>query len=54
MQNPRPWFGAEARVFYWKLKMHSTTDALEVQEVSLLDSLEREWIKLPLAIMQDV
>jgi hypothetical protein len=34
--------------------MDDTTDADEKQEISLLDSLDGKWLKLPLAVMKDV
>ena len=34
--------------------MDDTTDERETQEISLLESLNGEWIKMPLAAMQDV
>ena len=34
--------------------MDSTTDGHGRQHISLLESLDGEWIKLPLAVMQDV
>jgi hypothetical protein len=32
----------------------STTSSADVQHISLLDSLDGEWLKLPMAVMQDV
>ena len=39
---------------YQNIDDEETDDAPDVERISLLDSLDREWLRLPLAIMQDV